>query len=482
MDAFTLILLGSAIPLGGFVFSRFARWEREGRRHLVLGVFLAVVVVEALLAGSTDSVPTSIFRPSVAGQDIRLPDPLLALALLARAWVSPVPRVLRGVWAVMGVFVVWLLYCTFIGLDNGSAFADTLFDLKSYLYIVGTMVLVAGVPIQDILRRRRFERWILTISLVSTVFMVMDLVGAATVVPIPGAPIVLGRVGSETHTVLVALGILAFGIEACSRRPRVIVVVAAFLLLATPFGGAQRASFVQLGLTVLVMAPFMLTATWVRRVRFSPTDALVFLFAFVIAGGLILGLSGELATVSDRVQDTFGGQVESATASVRVSIIETSTKRIAERPLFGWGMGDRVSQRFSGILGLGQTEQVTSHNVAVDLALRTGLVGAVLGFIAILGPVVSGWRVWLSGVDDRVAAASLAAIAAVAGILGKGMVETIFEKFRIGIALGFLLGLLLAAARSLREPAAAGERVPAGVAGAGWDGPLGPIGPANGPR
>jgi O-antigen ligase len=468
MSPSVLVLLGSAVPLGALVFGRFARWEREGRRHLVLAFFLIAVLAEALLAGGTDSVPIGLFRPAVAGQDLRLPDPILALALLARLAVAPVPRMMRWVWAAAAVLVLWLVYCTVIGLANGSAFADALFDLKSYLYIIGTMVLVAGVPIQEIILRRRFARWLLTITVVSVVLIAMQFTIGSTSVAIPGLPIVLGEVSSETHSVLIALAILGFCVEACSRRPRVVVVAASLLLLMSPFGGSQRASFVQLGVTVLCLVPFMLTATWVRRVRFNPTDALVFFFGFLIAGGLILGLSGELPAVSQQVQETFGAKVEAATTSVRVSILAKSEARISERPFFGWGMGDRVGQRFGGILGLGQTEQVTSHNVAVDLALRAGLVGAVLGLFMILGPVVGGWKVWLKGVDDRVAGAALGAIVGIAGILGKGMVETAFEKFRIGIALGFLLGLLISAARSSRDQAEPDEM----MASVGGDGPL----------
>lgn len=451
MDPVLLVVVGSAVPLAMGVLALFVRWERQGKRHLVLAAFLVVVVVEALLAGATNAVPPSLFRPVVAGQDIRIPDPVLALALLARAFTAPVPQRIRWFWAVCFGFVLWLLYATAIGIDNGHDLVAVLFDLKSYLYIVGTMALVAGVPIQAIIRRRRLARWQMTITVAAVTFMAMELAGATFLVRLPGLPLVVGALDPETHSLLIALGIFAFCIEACSPRPRVLVVAASLLLLASPFSGGQRASFVQLGATILLLVPFMVTSSWVRRVRFNPTDAVVFLFGFLIAGGLILGLSGELEAVSEKLQETFGSEVEAATASVRVSILETSTSRIAERPVFGWGMGDRVSQRFSGILGLGQTEEVTSHNVAVDLALRAGIVGAVLGILTLLGPIARGWRAWLASPDSRLAGAALGSIVAVAGILGKGMVETVFEKFRIGITVGFFLGVLVAACRRVDE-------------------------------
>jgi hypothetical protein len=458
MSPIVLVVVGLGLPFGGWLFARFVRWEREGRRHLVLGVLVAAVLFEALFAGLTSNVPISLFRPAVAGQDFRLPDPLLLLALSARVVVAPVPRIVRGMWAACVLLLVWLGWCTLVGLQNGSAFAETVFDLKSYLYIVGTMVLVAGVPIQEILQRQRFSRWLLVLTVVSAVMIAMQVARTIVTIPLPGLPIVLGQVGAETNSVLVAIGAVAFCLEACSPRPRVVVVVSSLLLLISPFSGGQRASFVQLGLTVLCLVPFMVTATWVRRVRFNPTDALIFLFGFLIAGGLVLGLSGELPSVTQQFQETFDAPVKAATASVRVKIFETSKARIAERPLFGWGMGDRVSQRFSGILGLGQTEQITSHNILVDLALRTGLVGVVLGLVVLGWPVVAGLRVWLFGTDNRVAGAVLGAIAGIVGLLGKGMVETIFEKFRIGIVLGFLLGLLASAATDWRQRSAQADR------------------------
>jgi hypothetical protein len=77
----------------------------------------------------------------------------------------------------------------------------------------------------------------------------------------------------------------------------------------------------------------------------------------------------------------------------------------------------------------------------------------VLLFLTGLAGIFSGgWSAWRRHPDLVVAALGLAAVAAVAGILGKGMVESIFEKYRLATLLGLFLGAARSAATSVDEP------------------------------
>jgi hypothetical protein len=62
-------------------------------------------------------------------------------------------------------------------------------------------------------------------------------------------------------------------------------------------------------------------------------------------------------------------------------------------------------------------------------------------------------RTWRSQAANLTAALSLAATAVVVGLVAKGMVESIFEKYRLAVALGVALGLTLSGARATRSAA-----------------------------
>ena len=72
-----------------------------------------------------------------------------------------------------------------------------------------------------------------------------------------------------------------------------------------------------------------------------------------------------------------------------------------------------------------------------------------------------GVRTWLRHKDALVAAIALASTAAIVGLLGKGMVESIFEKYRLATMLGFLLGMVASSTLSLMEPVTKRATAPA---------------------
>ena len=90
------------------------------------------------------------------------------------------------------------------------------------------------------------------------------------------------------------------------------------------------------------------------------------------------------------------------------------------------------------------TSDIT-HNIVLDLLLRTGLVGLVLAASAV---VVVWWRgilTWRWHPDNRVAAWAIAAATLSAGLLAKGLVGLIFEEHRLVLLLGIALGLAISA-------------------------------------
>ena len=93
---------------------------------------------------------------------------------------------------------------------------------------------------------------------------------------------------------------------------------------------------------------------------------------------------------------------------------------------------------------------VTSHNIVLDIGTRSGLIGVALLLVAVIASLADGLRVWRRHRNPQIAALALGMVVVVAGVLGKGMVESTFEKYRLNVALGLALGIIAAAATSLR--------------------------------
>jgi hypothetical protein len=85
--------------------------------------------------------------------------------------------------------------------------------------------------------------------------------------------------------------------------------------------------------------------------------------------------------------------------------------------------------------------------------MRTGAVGLILFAIPVAIGLVLALRGWRGLADPRLAAVALGAGAAIGGLLAKGLVESIFEKYRLSIFLAVLFGVVVAMDRQLREPA-----------------------------
>src|SRR5687768_2264384 len=83
-----------------------------------------------------------------------------------------------------------------------------------------------------------------------------------------------------------------------------------------------------------------------------------------------------------------------------------------------------------------------THNLIGDLLRRTGLVGVVRFVAAVAFSGRDGLKAWRYHVDARAAGLALGCVAALAGILAKGMVESLFEKYRLATLMGLLFGIV----------------------------------------
>ena len=138
------------------------------------------------------------------------------------------------------------------------------------------------------------------------------------------------------------------------------------------------------------------------------------------------------------------GKIESA--EDRASKWQVAFSYIKKHPIIGNGLGLEFSFYEPGPNDFTMTD--VTENIALDLWLRAGLIGLSLFVVALLFSVFDGFMAWRLHPDRMVAVLALALVAVVIGFVSKGMVESIFEKYRLATMLGLMLGMLRTAVTS----------------------------------
>jgi O-antigen ligase len=232
------------------------------------------------------------------------------------------------------------------------------------------------------------------------------------------------------------------------------------LLLVAPLGAAgvlsnQRAAL--LGLSVSLATLTVLFLLRQDRVRLTGAQAILAVCAVVALlvvptfATAALGSSNPKVPFSGAYRATFGGEGEQQSAQNRFNQWTAATDLIEQRPLFGWGLGKVYPFYDEGTRSFVTTG--LTHNIGLDLLLRTGIVGLAFFVVALAASVIGGVGTWRYDPNDGIAAIAAACVAIIIGLVAKGMVESIFEKYRLAVFLGLTLGVLLSTAASLeRQP------------------------------
>jgi len=257
----------------------------------------------------------------------------------------------------------------------------------------------------------------------------------------------VGKINNDCISLIMGAGATLALIEATRTRRRWWVVGAAIICLAGPFSGTQRANYLALAGTVAVLVAAALSEPWRRRVKTTPTEALLLFGAMAIVATTMFTYGGNQVNIVSKVDSTFFGSTEQATTDSRLSLWSEGWKRIEAKPLLGWGLGIRDSVQMRGF---SSAAELTSHNIVLDVTTRTGGIGLALISIALALTFAQAWQVWKRHPNDQLAALAVAMAAVVAAFLGKGMVESTFEKFRLSIGLGIAVGVIMALHAQLR--------------------------------
>ncbi|MDP8968865.1 MAG: O-antigen ligase family protein [Actinomycetota bacterium] len=445
----------AALTVVGGLFVVFSRLESSGHSAAVVGVVFGVILLDAVLYENQNEVPIGLFHPEYEKQTFRLPDILIPVAILAcllrrpRAPSSPVVLV----WL---AFLAWLTTAGLVGVYEGNPLSIVAFQGKAIIYL-GAFLVAASVPVGQYLADGRIERYLGWSAALALLMIATSVTGATLNADFPLLPLRnFGVMGADAATIFSGLGVIALALALLeSDRRRWPLLASASVLLATPAFADQRAAFIGLGVAVAIVVATMLLTR--RTVSVTPTEALL------AAGALaaLLLVSTVPAVVADRpvklpLQDqlstTFGSYEEVLTTQDRVNQWAQAGPLIAERPVYGHGLGYQYVFWNQGFYEFTQTD--LTHNIFADLLLRSGIVGLGLFLIAFGATWLGVARAWRSACPARTAAFGLGVAAAVTGIVGKGMAESVFEKYRLAAALGLGIGVMISAGRAGRAPAA----------------------------
>lgn len=452
-DAALLVLLAPLLLV------TLVRLEKRGWAEVAVVILLALLIVEALIYPSQNEVPGGIFHPSIAGQAFRLPEYFIPIALLARVIARGFPR-RAGATAVMWIaFITWYGLGTLVGMVFGHSFNEILFQSKAVLYVGGGALLAAGVPPQRLANRGALRRMLLVLGATVGLLAPMAMTKTLLVVHLPLVPrAVIGLLSPDAATILVTIAVVTLLFEATRRRRYLPIAIAAVPLLLSPFIATQRAAILGLAMMLGTVGLAMVGPTWRRRIRGTPTEGLLLigiLLIPILTTVIVRSIwpptpEASILPFADVVTETFVAERKTQSADTRLNLWREGMSQTREYPAMGWGLGktydvERAGRPSESLVGGG------FHNIAVDLLVRRGVVGLVLFVVAMAMTLSDAFLAWRRHADRYLAVLGFSCGAALVGLLAKGMVESLFEKFRLATLMGLLIGIIISCASALRS-------------------------------
>lgn len=463
----THLELSSASVMFLLALNLFVWFERNGRPDRTTMAVLVTIVVDAILNPLGFATPTGLFKMPVGPFSLFLPEVIIAIALAARLVGRQSARWSAGMlwWA---AFFFWLLGAAVKGILAGNAPNLVLFEAKALLYVGGSLILAAGGSIRDE-GLWRLIRWT---APVAGLLVALDQTGVRLTADLPLVPLRgFGQLGADAATILGSLGLVGLLVARAQQR-RLVDIAGALALAVVPTVSQQRAALIA---WVISIAVVLLLASFRRSQRVPRIRrARVSLLMLGLGAAFILSASVRLVSEPARavplisqMQQSFATPAKQESWQSRRNQWAVTPGLISEHPWLGSGLGTTYWHFEVAQNQLIETD--VTHNLAFDLVLRTGAIGLCLFVLAISLSVRNGLVVWCRTYDDTVAATSAALIAVVIGLLAKGMVESILEKYRVAVLLGLYLGALEMRAFSwgadLTNRASLGSRVRTGGEG-----------------
>ncbi|HLI73126.1 MAG TPA: O-antigen ligase family protein [Acidimicrobiales bacterium] len=453
-----LLLLVGAAAAATILLYLFYRWERAGREHWVVFLLLSLLVAEASLYENGNTMPRGLFHPGSGSFQFRLPEVLIALALVARLVVKGRPKwigVPAMLWAAMAG---WMAVEMIEGLVRHNSTVKLPYEAKAIIYVMGGYALASGVPIRRFLDGPGFQRLLRWTAIPATALVILALAKKTYNVHLPLVPLSnFGELGTDAATIFVVIGMIGLLLELAKEHRRAVNLLCPVPMFISAFLAYQRAVLLTLGASTVVVILASLGTTARRRLRVRGGEVAVAALAVI---GVVLGLavvpaltgqksitsSPILAKITKTVNSTLGSQAKSESAQARLNKWGVAYGDAKLSPILGQGLGYTYSYFEPGPNQFVMTD--LTENLGLDLWLRTGLIGLALFLVALVVSIANGLTAWRLHPDRMVAVLALGLVAGVIGLFAKGMVESIFENYRLATVLGLTLGMLRSAVTS----------------------------------
>ncbi|MEW5811285.1 MAG: O-antigen ligase family protein [Actinomycetota bacterium] len=243
-----------------------------------------------------------------------------------------------------------------------------------------------------------------------------------------------GRAGADIATIAFVIAMLAIAMPSITPTERALSFLAATTLII--YSG-QRAAIVMALLPLLIGF-----GLWFFKLKRERTSAIltVGVVATAVAVPSLMGVmldSDASEKLNAYVDHTFFRQAKQLSVESRFVQWQVAVSDILDRPFLEQGVGGTVVNYRDPGIGSSALSNVT-HNTLLDLTLRFGVVIGLLLVIILIWLIVNrmvfAWRIsslalWICSWT-------------VAGLLAKGMVESILFKPRLVPVLALLVGVL----------------------------------------
>jgi hypothetical protein len=435
----------------------FARWEHTNREHWVVFTSLAVVMIDAVLYQNETAEPQGLFHPGSGGFEFRLPEVIIAVALLARLLTKGSPRRVGLPALAWATVAAWWTIEAVEGYLRHNSTAKLPFEAKAIVYVMGAYALAAGVPIRRFIEGRGFERLLRWSAAAAAVLLLLTFAHKSYSFNIPMVPLDgFGVLGTDAATVFVVVGTIGLLLELAKDHRSTLNMLCVVPLAMSPFFAYQRAVLLLLAAVAAVVVGVGLGSTARERMRVRASEVAMALLAGV---GLVLAVllvpaitegHSVTAPLSSTYQQTVGNALGSRakieSAQSRINKWSVALKDAEQHVFLGHGFGFEYTYYQPGP-NIFVTTDIT-ENIGLDLWLRTGLIGLALFLVALVVSLTNGFAAWRLHPDRMVAVLSLALFAVVVGLVAKGQVESIFDNYRLATVLGLSLGMLRSAVTS----------------------------------
>lgn len=440
--AIELVGLAALLAAAGIV-GYFIKLERENRRHVVIQILLVALLLEILMQPDGNGAEIGLFRIPIGPFDARPADLIVPLGLAARALSSHVPRRLSAAALLWICFIVWYGAGAPVGFLNGNPLSDVIAQGRGVIIGGGLMILVAGIDVREFVANDRIQRAGRFVGVIGTLLLVTHFSGIAFTLDVPVVGFRnLGALDSDARTLFPILGVMAITAEVSGARRRLSVIIPSFALISTPIAATQGGPYLSLLVLLAGLTFVALGTTWKRRMNLTALDVGFVLSMFLVIGaGSILTSGGSSPAFVDQFEEAVLSDTQATTTGERFQLWDQAGEIVAESPVWGVGLGvfGTIERTFPN----GEVD-TTFHNVPLDIAARTGLVGAFLAAAALGLTLRHGATVWRKSESMIIASVAMTSCLGLLAVSGRALVASSLEHTRITVGFFLLVGLVMA--------------------------------------